>query len=91
MDWLEDELRRALSRQDPPDGFAERVLARSRPVAFPARRWVAAAAMVVVAAGAAGAWREHRGNQAKQELLLAVRLASVPVHRVQSQIRGISQ
>jgi len=91
MDWLEDELRRALAREDPPDGFAERVLARSRRAPSSPRRWLAAAAMVVVAAGAAGAWREHRGNQAKQELLLAVRLASVPMHHVQSQIRGISQ
>ena len=91
MDWLDEELRRALARQEPPDGFAERVMARRARAPWGTRRWLAAAAMVVVVAGAAGVWREHRGNQAKQELLLALRLASAPVHHVQSEIRGISQ
>lgn len=91
MDWLEDELRRALARQEPPEGFAERVLARRARGASGARRWLAAAAMVVVAAGAAGAWRQHRGNEAKQEVMLALRLASAPVHHIQAEIRGITQ
>jgi hypothetical protein len=91
MDWLEDELRRALAREDPPDGFAERVMVRRVRVTSGARRWLAAAAMVVVAAGAAGAWRQHQGYQAKQEMMLALRLASAPVHHIQSQIRGITQ
>ena len=92
MDWLEDELRKALAREDPPEGFAERVLARSaRERSGGARRWLAAAAMVVVAAGAAGAWRQHQGNQAKQEVMLALRLASAPMDRIQSEIRGITQ
>ncbi len=91
MDWLEDELRRALAREDPPDGFAERVMARSARGPSGARRWLAAAAMVVVAAGAAGAWRQHQGYEAKQEVMLALRLASAPVQHIQSEIRGISQ
>jgi hypothetical protein len=91
MDWLEDELRRALAREDAPEGFAERVMARTarRPVA--ARRWLAAAAMVVVAAGAAGGWRQHQGQEAKREVMLALRLAAAPVERVQVEIREISQ
>jgi len=91
MDWLEDELRRALAREDPPDGLAERVMARSARGPSGARRWLAAAAMVVVAAGSAGAWRQHQGNQAKQQVMLALRLASAPVQHIQSEIRGISQ
>ena len=91
MDWLEDELRRALARQDPPDGFAERVLARSARGTSGARRWLAAAAMVVVAVGAGGVWRQHQGNEAKQEVMLALRLASAPVHRIQSEVRGMTQ
>jgi len=91
MDWLEDELRRAMASEDPPDGFAERVLARRERGTSSARRWLAAAAMVVVAAGAAGAWRQHQGNQAKQEVMLALRLASAPMDRIQSEIRGITQ
>ncbi|MGB9458108.1 MAG: hypothetical protein WCB12_18805 [Bryobacteraceae bacterium] len=91
MDWLENELRRALARQEPPEGFAERVLARSVRGASDARRWLALAAMVVVAAGAGGAWRQHQGNEAKQEVILALKLASAPVHRIQSEVRGITQ
>jgi len=91
MDWLEDELRRALPRQESPDGFADRVLARSGRGSSGARRWLAAAAMVVVAAGAGGAWRQHEGNEAKQEVMLAMRLASAPVHRIQSEVRGMTQ
>jgi hypothetical protein len=49
------------------------------------------AAMVVVAAGAAGAWRQHQGYEAKREMMLALQLASAPIDRVQSEIRGITQ
>jgi len=91
MDWLEEELRRALAREDPPDGFAERVLSRSARGAWGRRGWLAAAAMVVVAFGAGGAWRQHQGNQAKEEVMLALRLASGPVSHIQSEVRGMTQ
>ena len=91
MDWLEDELRRALAHEDPPDGFAERVMARSARGPSNARRWLAAAAMVVVAAGAGAAWRQHQGYEAKREMMLALRLASAPINRIQSEVRGITQ
>lgn len=35
QDKLEQELRRALRREDPPEGFADRVLARTRPALAP--------------------------------------------------------
>jgi len=91
MDRLEDELRRALAREDAPEGFAGRVLARTARRPAGARRWLAAAAMVVVAAGAGAAWREHQGLEAKREVMLALRLAAAPVERVQIEIREISQ
>ena len=91
MDRLENELRRALAREEAPEGFAERVIARSARVPSGARRWLAAAAMVVVAAGAAGAWREHQGYERKREVMLALRLASAPMHRIQLDVRSISQ
>jgi ferric-dicitrate binding protein FerR (iron transport regulator) len=91
MDRLEDELRRALAREEAPEGFAERVLARRARVPSGARRWLAAAAIVLAAAGAAGAWREHQGYEAKREMMLALRLASAPMHRVQLEVRSISQ
>jgi hypothetical protein len=91
MDWLEDELRRALAREEAPEGFAERVMARRAGKPLGVRRWLAAAAMVVVAAGAAGAWRQHQGYEAKREVMLALRLASAPMHRVQLEVKEISQ
>jgi hypothetical protein len=91
MDWLEDELRRALAREAPPDGFAGRVMARTVRGPVGARRWLAAAAMVVVAAGAGVAWRQHQGNEARREVMLALRLASAPMHRIQLEVRSISQ
>lgn len=63
MSKLEDDLRQALRREEPPEGFADRVLARlpaaepakvveMRPRPRPAPLWAAAAAAAVVAAGA---------------------------------------
>jgi hypothetical protein len=91
MDWLEDELRRALAREAPPEGFAERVVARTAHGRSAAWRWLAAAAMVVLAAGAGEGWRQHQGYEAKREMMLALRLASAPVQHIQSEIRGITQ
>jgi len=91
MDWLEDELRRALAREAPPDGFSGRVMARRAVRPMGARRWLAAAAAVLMAAGAAGAWRQHQGYEAKREVMLALHLASAPMHRIQLEVRSISQ
>ena len=91
MDWLEDELRRALARQDAPVGFDNHVMARRAVRPSGARRWLAAAAMVVVAAGAAWAWRQYQGYEAKREVMLALRLSAAPMHRVQLEVRSISQ
>jgi hypothetical protein len=91
MDRLEDELRRAFAREDAPEGFAGRVMARTSRRPAVARRWLAVAAMLVVATGAGAAWRQHQGLEAKREVMLALRLAAAPVERVQVEIRGISQ
>jgi len=75
---LENELRAALGRRDPPPGFAERVLARARPAARARRMyWVAAwavAAGLLVAAGLQYE-RHQRGERAKEQVLLALRVA----------------
>jgi hypothetical protein len=64
MSNLDDELRLALTREEPPEGFAERVLARlpredanvveMRPRRRMAPAWLAAAAALVLVAG--GTW-----------------------------------
>jgi hypothetical protein len=39
MKDLENELRKALERREPPDGFAERILAQLEPTPNPKRGW----------------------------------------------------
>jgi hypothetical protein len=87
---LEDQLRAALRRQEPPDGFAERVLARlpDKPVRRPAAfagigPWLAMAAVLVLVFAGALSWRSERerrqmaaAQQAKQELIYALELTT---------------
>lgn len=90
MDWLEEELKNALNRKEPSDGFDARVAAaarRAKVVAMP-RRWMAAAAAVVVLAGAGEGYRWHRGQVAKDQVMLAMRIAGTKLNRVQMQIAG---
>jgi len=94
MDWLEQELKNALSRKEPLEGFDERVAAaarRPRVVAMPARRWLAAAAAVIVLVGAGEGYRWHRGEVAKQQVMLAMRITGEKLSFVQARIAGEGQ
>jgi hypothetical protein len=94
MSRLDDELKQALRRHEPPEGFADRVLA-----AVPARsarrilpRWFAAAAAVVLIAGGAG--YEHRrqvreGEQAKEQVMLALRITGSKLKIVKEKVHAI--
>ena len=95
MDHLEDELRRALSRVEPPEGFAHRVLAATaKPAApwfrSPASRWaMAAAACLLLAAGAAQYRQqriEARGETAKAQLMLALRITGGKLQEVRAKV-----
>ena len=91
MDWLEDELRRALAREDPPDGLGGACDGAER------ARAVGCAALAGGGGDGGGGCRLRGGvapapgEQAKQQVMLALRLASAPVQHIQSEIRGISQ
>ena len=91
MDWLEQELRRALAREDPPASFEERVHRAVAVRRFPFRQWLAMAATVVIAAGAGWGYREYRGHVAKEQVKLALRIAAVRINHIQNQVRGVSQ
>jgi hypothetical protein len=94
MDWLEQELKGALARQDPSDDFAARVMRRvSRPAAVVHRfpRWLAAAAAVIVLTGAGLGYREYRGQMAKEQVMKAFAIASVKVNHIQSQVREVGK
>ena len=60
---FENELRRALRRQEPALGFTDRVMARipnRRPSPFGIRQWLAVAAAACIAVVGSGAWEQHR-------------------------------
>ena len=96
----DDDLREALTRENPPEGFAERVLARSRQLDAGRRRgidwlWSAvAAAVVVIAVGSAVSERQARrveGERAKQDVLLALRVTGEKLRSAQLQVQEIQQ
>ena len=87
MDWLEQELAKALARKEPAAGFHRRVRARMhrRP------RWLAIAATILVMMGAGEAWRQHRGQLAKEQVMTAMRIAGSKLNRVQLHLKGTEQ
>ena len=104
---LEEELKKALRRVDPPAGFRERVLRRTaqeeakhaKPrVRLPFRwlgmaewRWAAASALCVVLAGSAIFYRyqrQERGEQAKEQVMLALQITS---SKLQVAMRGVQE
>ncbi len=89
MDWLEQELNAALARKEPDPGFDARVRRRQVRV-MP--RWVAIAATLVVGIGAGEGYRWHEGQKAKEQVMMAMRIAGDRLNRVQVQLeRGSRQ
>lgn len=95
---LEHDLERALRRESPAPGLAARVLARaereSAPPA-PRRKWWRAAAASVTLAAILGGWAAHHvaeqreGERAREQVLLALRIAGSKVRYAQEQVREI--
>src|SRR5215203_5841765 len=85
---LDNALKEAFRRQEPPDGFADRVMARvpqqrpqrNSPSTRWKREWLAIAASACMAVLGVGAWQQHQrqiqGEKAKQELMYALTVAS---------------
>lgn len=97
MDAFEKQLAKALSRKDPPAGFAARVLARAEQQKQPSRwfswRWLAPVTAALVLMGGVGIYREQerraRGEEVKEQLLLAVQLASSKLYQAQQKVESI--
>lgn len=101
MDDLERALRDALRRPSPPPGFAERVLARAeaeaaarrwwrRPAALPWAGWAVAATLVVAAAGGAFLHeRQRRGEEAKEQVMTALRITEAKLELARAKVRQI--
>src|SRR5262249_51789375 len=79
MSRLDDELKFALGRVDPPPGFAERVVAGAGG-RRPSRWWPGAIAAAVLLAAGVEIQRDYRqraeGERAKEKVLLALRITS---------------
>ena len=78
-DDLELQLRAALSRKEPPPGFAQRTIERTRPRPIGVRVSIALAATLLVAFSAAGIHRvreQQRADETKRQLMLALEITS---------------
>lgn len=92
MDWLEEQLKLALERKEPPCGFAERVIRRAHhPPARQWHRWLAAAAAVVVIATAALGYRQHQGYVAREKVMRAFEITAVKVNYIRNHVREAVQ
>jgi UDP-N-acetylmuramyl pentapeptide synthase len=93
MSRLDDELKNALQREEPPPGFAGRVLARVE--ARQSRRpwWAAAIAAAVLLA--AGVEFEHQrrlraeGEQAKERVMLALQITGSKLQVIKEKINAL--
>ena len=99
---IEDDLKRVLRRESPPAGFASRVLQRieqgetsNSPTAPTKRRWWRAVAASLTLTAILGAWgareihERREGERAKEEVLLALRIAGEKVRYAQHEVRDI--
>ena len=99
MKTLDDELRGALQRLRPPEGFADRVRQRVESERFarhhPSRatgalRWALAATLVVSAGG--GLWyraeeqRRVQGEEAKRQVLLSLSIAGSKLKAIEMKV-----
>lgn len=103
MSEFEQNLREALARREPPEGFTERVMGRTRFAhhsRFVHQSWMGrvgnwAAAVAVAALLVGGAWfdshqsRRVRGERAKEEVLLAFRITGATLRSVRQQVLQI--
>src|ERR1700691_576543 len=95
---LEQELKSALRRQDPSPDFAERVLARvaAAPLRTAPRvsqvwvRWLAAIAAALLLAAGGLEYRHYRGERAKAQGLLAVRIAGSKLNKAQRKVHMLA-
>ena len=106
MSYLEDDLKMALRRTEPPEGFAARVLERAKAPAPPEPswreslmvllrpprvQWVALSLIAGLVIPAAGVYRREQqsraeGERAKEQLMIAVRVAGNKMHRVHQKV-----
>jgi hypothetical protein len=104
MNRLDDELRNAMRREEPPEGFAGRVLARVQEkkqsawtgiFGSRALRWALAGAMCLALVIASVEYKRAqderaRGEAAKQQLMLALRITADKLQFAQEKVQHSS-
>jgi hypothetical protein len=69
-----------------------KVIGARRPRVFTLPRWLpAAAAVLVIVGGSGAAWRRHQGMVAKDQVMLAMRIAAGKLNHVQAHMREARQ
>jgi hypothetical protein len=89
---LDDELRSAMRREDPPLGFTQRVVTRaqSKPVQKPAMVrmiWAAGlAAMLVIGFTAASEYRQVKAERAASQAVVALRITAAKLNMTRDKV-----
>jgi hypothetical protein len=95
MNPLEDQLRAALRRREPSLEFTRSVLQRTGEprIRLSSRRiwWFAATAAACSLAVTTVAYRQQRGRSARDQVLLAVGIASAEVRKAQDKVLRIKE
>lgn len=94
MNQFEEELRAALRREQPPAGFADKVVARVHPQSNGRRKsWMAAAIAACLLLGTGGVleYRQYEGRKAKRELLLALHIAGSKLNIAQQKVLDLNR
>lgn len=98
---LDDELRQALHRESPPEGFRDRVMHRIAANAPQKKRthtrWRIAAAVMLLTTGTIGGITLHhieqqrQGERARAQVMLALHIAGQKVNYVRETLKGTSE
>jgi len=89
---LDDELRAAMRREDPPLGFTQRVVARAqtKPVKKPAMFrmiWAAGlAAMLVIGFTAVSEYRQVKAERAASQAVVALRITAAKLNMTRDKV-----
>lgn len=96
-DQLENDLSRALRRGSPAPGFADRVLTRIERERRGTARWWRAVAASLTLTAILGGWGAHEyaqyreAERARDQVLIALRIAGSKVRYAQEEVRSIGQ
>jgi hypothetical protein len=100
MHGFENDLKSALARRQPPEGFADRVMARISPPRQSrwTQSWMAAAAAFALAVLGGGVYEyqkaerlRHQGERARAELVFALEVASEKLHNTRVKIVQVAE